>query len=67
MGSPAGVCNADVGVKDLCEVWLLLLNQGLELSDLSDLLEGIDLVSLVAIYGKTGGVIATVLETGETC
>lgn len=47
-------------------VWLLLLDQLLQLSDLADLLEGKDLILLVAIDGETGGVVAAVFEAGET-
>lgn len=47
-------------------IWLLLLNQLLQLRDLADLLEGKDLILLVAIDGETGGVVAAVFETSET-
>jgi hypothetical protein len=56
-----------VVVKDLGHVGLLLLDELLQLGDLANLLEGKDLVLLVAIDGNTGGVVAAVLETGETC
>jgi hypothetical protein len=61
------VCNTGVVVKDLCEVGLLLLDELLQLGDLANLLVGKDLVLLVAIDGDTGGVVAAVFETGETC
>ena len=67
MGSPPGVCDTGVRVKDLGEVGLGLLNQSLELGNLADLLEGKDLLLLVAIDGKTGRVVTTVLETGKNC
>ena len=67
VGGPSGVCNTGVVVEDLCEVGLLLLDELLQLGDLADLLVGKDLVLLVAIDGNTGGVVAAVFETGETC
>ena len=67
VGGPSGVCNTGVVVKDLGHVGLLLLDELLQLGDLANLLEGKDLVLLVAIDGNTGGVVAAVLETGETC
>ena len=49
VGGPSGVCNTGVRVEDLGEIWLLLLNELLQLCDLADLLERKDLVLLVAI------------------
>lgn len=67
VGGPSGVCNTGVVVEDLSEVGLLLLDELLQLGDLANFLEGEDLVLLVAIDGDTGGVVAAVFETGETC
>ena len=67
VGGPSGVCNTGVVVEDLCEIGLLLLDELLQLGDLADLLVGEDLILLVAIDGNTGGVVAAVFETGETC
>lgn len=67
VGSPAGVGNASVRVEDLVGVGLGLLDELLELGDLADLLEGKDLVLLVAVDSETGRIVATVLEAGETC
>lgn len=53
VGGPTGVCNANVCVKDLCEIWLLNLDELLELCDLADLLECKDLVSLVSVDCQT--------------
>ena len=64
---PAGVCDADVRVEEYLDVGLLLFYYLLELGDLADLLEGKHLVLLVAIDGQTGGVVATILETGQAC
>lgn len=61
VGGPSGVCNTGVRVKDLVEVEVLLFNELLQRGDLADLLDGEDLVLLVTVDGKTGGVIATVL------
>jgi hypothetical protein len=65
VGGPSGVCNTGVVVKDLGHVGLLLLDECLQLGDLANLLEGEDLILLVAIDGNTGGVVAAVFETGE--
>ena len=62
VGGPSRVRNAGVRVEDLGEIGLLLVDQALELGDLAHLLEGKDGVLLVAIDGKTGRVVATVLE-----
>jgi hypothetical protein len=48
-------------VEDLGHVWLLGGDQLLELGDLANLLEGEDLILLVAIDRETGGVVASVL------
>lgn len=61
MGGPPRVGNAGVRVKDLVEVEVLLLHQLLQRSDLAHLLDGVDLILLVAVDGKTGRVVATVL------
>lgn len=65
MGCPSGMCDACVGIKDLCEVWLLLCDELLELDNLANLLEGKHFVFLVAIYGEAGRVVAAVFESGE--
>ena len=65
VGRPSGVCNACVRIKDLGEIWLLVLNELLELCHLADLLESENLVLLVSIYGQTSRVVATVFEPGE--
>jgi hypothetical protein len=61
VSGPSGVRNTGVRVEDLVEVEVLLLDELLERGDLADLLDGIDLVLLVAIDGETGGVVAAVL------
>jgi hypothetical protein len=66
VGGPAGVGDTGVGVEDLGEVGLGLLDELLELGDLANLLEGEDLVLLVAVDSQAGGIVATVLETGQT-
>jgi hypothetical protein len=67
VGSPAGVCNAGVRVEDLLKIDVGLVDELLELGDLANLLEGKNLLLLVAIDGQTGRIVATVLETRETC
>lgn len=61
MGSPSCVCNAGVRVEDLGLVELALLDQLLEGGNLADLLDGEDLVLLVAVNGEARGVVAAVL------
>ena len=61
MGSPSCVCNAGVRVEDLGLVEVALLDELLERGDLADLLDREDLVLLVAVDGKAGRVVATVL------
>jgi hypothetical protein len=65
VGGPSGVCNTGVRVEDLGEIWLLVLNELLQLCDLADLLECKDLILLVAINSKTSGVVAAVFESGK--
>lgn len=67
VGGPASVCDTDVGVEDLGEVGLALINKLPQLGDLAYLLEGKDFLLLVAIDGKTGRVVPSVLETGKSC
>lgn len=55
------MCNTGVRVEDLVQVVVLLVDQLLQGSDLADLLDGEHLVLLVAIDGKTGRVVPTVL------
>ena len=61
MGGPSGVRNTGVRVEDLVEVEVLLLDELLEGGNFADLLDGVDLVLLVAIDGETGGIVAAVL------
>lgn len=62
MGCPSGVCNTGMRVKDLGHIWLLLLDELLQLDNLSDLLESKDLILLVSIYGQAGTVISSVFQ-----
>jgi hypothetical protein len=66
VGGPTGVGNASVRVEDLGRIGLGLLDQLLQLGHLANLLEGKDFILLVTIDGETGGIVATVLEAGET-
>jgi len=59
------VSDAAVRVKHLVEVELVLIDQLLQLGHLADLLEREDLILIVAVDSETGGVIPTVLETGQ--
>lgn len=49
MGSPSGVSDTGVGIKNLLQVDVGLVNKLFELSDLADLLESKHLLLLVAI------------------
>ena len=50
VSSPSGVGDTGVGVKDLLKVeGRVLVNESLELCNLADLLEGQDLLLLVAV------------------
>jgi hypothetical protein len=62
---PSGVRNTGVRVEDLGHVWLLLLDELLQLDDLSNLLESKDLILLVSIYSQTGTVITSVLQLSD--
>lgn len=63
MGSPSGVCNTNMGVKNLGHIWLLLLDEFPELGDLSDFFKGEYLILLVSINSETCRVIPTVLKS----
>lgn len=67
MGRPTSVCDTCVGVEGLGHVEAALVHQLPQLGDLADLLEGKDLILLVAIDGKAGRIVATVLETRQAC
>ena len=67
MSCPTSMCNSDVGIENLGQVWLRLLNQLPEFCYLANLLEGKDLILLVSINAKPSGVIASVFESSETC
>lgn len=65
VGGPTGVSDTSVGIEDLLEIDVGLVNELPQLGDLANLLEGLDLLLLVAIDGQTSRVVATVLETGQ--
>jgi hypothetical protein len=60
------VGNAAVRIEGLGQVELRLIYELLELCDLANLLEGINLLLLVAIDGETGRVVTAILEPGKT-
>ena len=66
MGGPSGVCNSDMRIKDLGQVWLLFCNEFLQLGNLAHLLERKNFILLVPIYGQTCGVISSIFQTRET-
>ena len=66
VSGPSGVCNTGVRIEDLVKIWLLLLNECLQLGHLANLFECKNLILLVAVYCETGRIVATVFESGET-
>jgi hypothetical protein len=65
MGGPSGVCNTCVRIEDLCEIWLLVLDELLQLCNLANLLERKHFILLVTIHCKTCGVVSSIFESGE--
>lgn len=61
VSGPSSVGNTGVRVEDLVEVEVLLLDELFQRGDLADLLDCVDLILLVAVNGKTGRVVTTVL------
>lgn len=61
VGGPSSVSNACVGVEDLVQVIVCLVDQLPQRRDLADLLDCVHLVLLIAIDGQSGGVVAAVL------
>jgi len=61
VGGPSGVGDTGVRVEDLVEVEVLLLDELLQRGDLADLFDGVDLILLVTVNGKTSRVVTTVL------
>lgn len=66
VGRPARVGDRDLGEEGLAGVYIGLGNLLAEASDLADLLEEEHLSRLVTVDTDTGGVVSTVLLTGET-
>ena len=61
VGGPAGVSNACVRVEDLVHVHARLRDELLQSGDLAHLLDGEDLILLVAVNGESSRVVSTVL------
>ena len=61
--SPTSVCNTGMRVEDLCHVHSRFCDELLKLCNLADFLEGKDLILLVTVDSKAGGVISAVFET----
>jgi hypothetical protein len=66
VSGPSCVSNPGVRNKSVVEINTALFDQLLQLSDLANLLVSENLALLVAIYGNTGGVVATVFESRKT-
>lgn len=66
VGSPACVSNTSVRLKSLSQVRLAFIDKLLQLCNLSDFFVGSHFFLLVAINGKSGRVITTVLESRKS-
>jgi len=66
MSSPSGVRNACVGIKDLCEIWLLILDELPQLRHLANLLEGKHFILLVSVHSETCRVVSSIFKPGKT-
>ena len=66
MGGPASVCNTAMRIKDLCGIDTGLCNKLSKFHHLAHLFKRKHLILLVAVDDKSGRVVASVLETGET-
>jgi hypothetical protein len=65
MSCPSGVCNSCVGIEDLCEIWLLVLDELLQLCHLAHLLESKHFILLVTIHSETSRVVSSIFESGK--
>lgn len=66
VGSPASVCDGDLGDESLAGINVGFSDALAEAGDLADLLEEDSLARLVTVDTNAGGVIATVLLTSKT-
>ena len=60
VSGPSSVSNSCVGIEDLVEVEVGLVDELLERDDLADLLDCEHLVLLVTVNSETGGIVAAV-------
>ena len=65
MSCPSGVCNTGVGIEDLCEIWLLVLDELLQLCNLANFLERKYFILLITIHGETCRIVSSIFESGE--
>lgn len=66
VGSPACVSNTGVRLKSLGQVRLAFIDKLLQLRNLADFFVGSHFFLLVAVNGKSGRVITTVLESRKS-
>lgn len=65
VGSPSGVCNTSMGLKNLGHVDTRVVNQFSKFDNLAHLFEREDLISLVAVNCQTSGIVTSVFETRQ--
>lgn len=66
VSSPSSVCNTAVRFKGFGHINAGVVNEFPKLDNLAHLFECEDFISLVTVNSQTGGVVTSVLETGET-
>lgn len=66
MSGPTSVRNTSMRFKGFGQVRLALINKLSKLSNLAHFLESTNFILLIAIYGKTRRVVASVFKTGES-
>lgn len=67
VGGPAGMSDTSMGIKQLVQIGFRFGDELLQFGNLAHLLEGKDLVFLVAIDGEPSRIVAAVLKSRETC
>ena len=63
MSGPPSVCDTNVRVKDLSQVWLTLRDKLFQLDHFPNFFEGKDLVFFVSIYSQACRVIPSIFQS----